>query len=119
MPGLSKRSLGTELTALVRRAPIDVIRIYWPGKKYNRSAMENATSLQCKLLREREKRRRRKNNGKQWKKQWEAWESNGCNRNGPCTAPTESLARQYNRKFHYWRSTQPFPPPRRTNPISS
>src|SRR3984957_1160067 len=72
MPGLSKRSLGTELTALVRRAPIDVIRIYWPGKKYNRSAMENATSLQCKLLREREKRRRRKNNGKQWKKQWEA-----------------------------------------------
>src|SRR6202035_5721118 len=32
--------------------------------------MENARQLQCKALRRREKSRRRKNNGEQWKKQW-------------------------------------------------
>jgi hypothetical protein len=31
--------------------------------------MENARQLQCKALRRLEKIRRRKNNGKQWKKQ--------------------------------------------------
>jgi hypothetical protein len=45
------------------------------SKKYRRSAMENAPRLQCKPLREREKRRRRKNNGYQWEKQCEEqWE---------------------------------------------
>ena len=44
----------------------------WPthcAAKYNRSAMENARQLQCKALRRREKSRRRRNNGEQWKKQ--------------------------------------------------
>jgi hypothetical protein len=40
-----------------------------PSEKYNRSAMGKASRLQCNALREREKSRRRKNNGKQWKKQ--------------------------------------------------
>jgi hypothetical protein len=39
-------------------------------KKYNRFATENARQLQCKALRELEKSRRRKNNCKQWKKQF-------------------------------------------------
>jgi hypothetical protein len=38
-------------------------------EKYNRFTMENARQLQCKALSELEKSRRRKNNGKQWKKQ--------------------------------------------------
>jgi hypothetical protein len=38
-------------------------------EKYNRSTMENARQLQCKALRRLQKIRRRKNNGKQWKKQ--------------------------------------------------
>ena len=38
-------------------------------EKYNRFTMENPRQLQCKALRELEKSRRRKNNGKQWKKQ--------------------------------------------------
>jgi len=37
--------------------------------KYNRSAMEIRRQLQCNVLRDREKSRRRKNNGEQWKKQ--------------------------------------------------
>jgi hypothetical protein len=40
--------------------------------------MENARQLQCKALRRQEKSRRRKNNGKQWKKQcekqWKHWD---------------------------------------------
>jgi len=52
----------------------------WPGwkgmfgspdgagsKKYRRSAIENSRQLQCKPLREREKSRLPRNNGKQWK----------------------------------------------------
>jgi hypothetical protein len=39
------------------------------GKKYRRSAMENARQLQCKPLLRLQKSRRRNNNGKQWKKQ--------------------------------------------------
>jgi len=38
-------------------------------EKYSRSAMENASRLQCKALRRLEKIRRRKNSGEQWKKQ--------------------------------------------------
>src|ERR1051325_1914922 len=38
-------------------------------EKYNRFTMKNPHQLQCKSLRELEKSRRRKNNGKQWKKQ--------------------------------------------------
>src|ERR1700756_2425036 len=38
-------------------------------EKYNRSTMENARQLQCKALRRREKSRRRRNNGEQWKRQ--------------------------------------------------
>jgi hypothetical protein len=38
-------------------------------EKYNRSAMENASQIQCKALNGREKSRRAGNNGKQWKKQ--------------------------------------------------
>src|ERR1700722_13588468 len=37
--------------------------------KYNRSTMENAGQIQCKSLKGRKKSRRRRNNGKQWKKQ--------------------------------------------------
>jgi hypothetical protein len=50
----------------------------WPGpkrrknflEKYNRFTMKNARQLQCKALCRLQKSRRRKNNGKQWKKQW-------------------------------------------------
>ena len=43
--------------------------------KYNRSTMENADQIQCKALKWRKKSRRRRNNGKQWKKQCaEQWE---------------------------------------------
>jgi hypothetical protein len=37
--------------------------------KYNRSAMKMRRQLQCNPLQEREKSRRRRNNGEQWKKQ--------------------------------------------------
>src|SRR5262249_19632881 len=47
-------------------------------KKYNRFTMENSRQLQCNSLRRREKSRRRKNNGKQWKKQCaEQWKQSG------------------------------------------
>jgi hypothetical protein len=36
-------------------------------KKYNRFTMGKRRELQCKALRRREKSRRRKNNGEQWK----------------------------------------------------
>src|SRR4029077_14931988 len=38
-----------------------------PERKYNRFTMGKRRELQCKALRRREKSRRRKNNGEQWK----------------------------------------------------
>jgi len=69
---LPRRNLDARLPAhLIRRWGSGASRARTKNfrEKYNRSTMENARQLQCKALRGREKIRRRRNNGKQWKKQ--------------------------------------------------
>ena len=68
---LSARPLGDRVGAAAERRVKGLSRA--DGKifleKYNRFTMKNARQLQYKALRELEKISRRRNNGKQWKKQ--------------------------------------------------
>jgi len=77
-------------------------------EKYNRFTMKNARQLQCKALREHEKSRQRKNNGKQWKNQCaeQSEQSDirapacGCNANTNARPPLPAPGRA---KFFDWR----------------
>jgi hypothetical protein len=53
-----------------QKRSVGVRSLFWARaceKKYNRFTMGKRRELQCKALRRREKSRRRKNNGEQWK----------------------------------------------------